>query len=111
MRNALAYVPKEQATMVSAALRQAFLQPDQISARATRRHVPDRFRPCFPKLAALMDDSGYDIFAYIAFPVQHRSELHSVNPLERPNKEVKRRADVVVIFPNAWAAKQTTLCA
>ena len=100
MRNALAYVPKGQQAMVSAALRQAFLQPDQASARATWRHVADQFRTRFPRLAAFLDDSELDVLAYMAFPAQHRSRLHSTNTLERLNKEVKRRADVVGIFPN-----------
>lgn len=86
VRNALAYVPKAQSTMVAAALRQAFLQPDQDSARATWRHVADQFRPRFPRLAALMDNSEHDVLAFMAFPAQHRSKLHSVNPLERLNK-------------------------
>ena len=96
MRNALAYVPKGQHTMVAAALRQAFLQPDQTTARQTWRQVADQLRPRWPKLATLMDD----VLAYMTFPAQHRTKLHSTNPLERLNKEVKRRADVVGIFPN-----------
>jgi transposase-like protein len=100
MRNALAYVPKGQHTMVAAALRQAFLQPDQDSARQTWRQVADQLRPRWPKLATLMDESEHEVLAYMAFPVQHRTKLHSTNPLERLNKEVKRRADVVGIFPN-----------
>jgi putative transposase len=100
MRNALAYVPKGQHTMVAAAIRQAFLQPDAEAAHQTWRQVADQLRQRWPKLAALMDDSEHDVLAYMAFPFQHRTKLHSTNPLERLNKEVKRRADVVGIFPN-----------
>jgi transposase-like protein len=86
--------------MVAAAIRQAFLQPDADTARQTWRHVADQLRPRWPKLAALMDDSEHDVLAYMALPSQHRTKLHSTNALERLNKEVKRRADVVGIFPN-----------
>ncbi len=101
MRNALAHVPKGQHTMVAAAIRQAFLQLNTEAAHQTWRHVADQLRARWPKLAALMDDSEHDVLAYLAFPAQHRTKLHSTNPLERLNKEVKRRADVVGIFPNA----------
>jgi transposase-like protein len=100
MRNALAHVGKAQQTVVAAALRQAFLQPDQGSARQTWRHVADQLRQRWPKLGTLMDESEEDVLAYMAFPAQHRTKLHSTNPLERLNKEVKRRADVVGIFPS-----------
>src|SRR3712207_514431 len=100
MRNALAHVQKGQHTVVAAAIRQAFIQPDRESAGQTWRHVADQLRPRWPKLAALMDGAEHDVLAYIAFPAQHRTKLHSTNPLERLNKEVKRRADVVGIFPN-----------
>lgn len=98
MRNALAHVPKAHGSMAAAALRQAFLQADQATARQTWRHVADQLRPRWPKLGALMDDSEDDVLAYMAFPPAHRTKLHSVNTLERLNKEVKRRADVVGIF-------------
>lgn len=100
IRNALAHVPKGQHTVVAAAIRQAFNQPDRDSAGQTWRHVADQLRARWPKLATLMDESEADVLAYMSFPPQHRTKLHSTNPLERLNKEVKRRADVVGIFPN-----------
>jgi transposase-like protein len=103
MRNALAYVPKAQQSMVSAALRQAFLQPDRASASQALRHVADQLRAKWPKLGAFIDDSEADVLAHMDFPVQHRTKIHSTNPLERLNKEVNRRADVVGIFPNEAA--------
>ena len=97
MRNALAYVPKGQHTMVAAAIRQAFIQPDHDNAVQTWRHVGDQLRARWPKLGTFLDDAEADVLAYMAFPAQHRTKLHSTNPLERLNKEVKRRADVVGI--------------
>jgi putative transposase len=100
MRNAPAHVPKGQTTMVAAAIRQVFLQPDHPQAVQSWRHAADQLRVRWPKLGALMDAAETDVLAYMAFPSQHRAKLHSANPLERLNKEVKRRADVVGIFPN-----------
>ena len=106
MRNALAYVAKGQHTVVAAAIRQAFIQPDRESAGQVWRHVADQLRAKFEKLARLMDEAEHDVLAFMSFPAQHRVKLHSTNPLERLNKEVKRRADVVGIFPNEDAIKR-----
>jgi len=103
IRNVLAHVPRTQQSMVAAALRQAFLQPDRAQASQMLRHVADQLRSKWPKLATLIDDSETDVLSYLDFPEPHRSKLHSTNPLERLNKEVKRRADVVGIFPNEAA--------
>ena len=83
MRNALAHVSKGQHTMVAAAIRQAFLQPDHAQATATWRHVADQLRSRWPKLGACMDDAEADVLAYVAFPQQRRVKLHGTNPLER----------------------------
>jgi putative transposase len=99
-RNALAYVPRAQQTMVAAGLRQAFQQPDQASARAALQHLGEQLHHRWPKLKGFIDATSEDVLAYLSFPAQHRAKLHSTNPLERLNKEIKRRADVVGIFPN-----------
>jgi transposase-like protein len=100
LRSLLAHVPKTQQTVVSAAIRQVFIQPDRKTAGEVWRHVADQLRPRFGKVAALMDEAEHDVLAYMDFPEAHRTKLHSTNSLERLNKEVKRRTDVVGIFPN-----------
>ncbi len=100
MRNALAYVSKPEHQMVAAAIRTVFMQADQAAASQTWRKVADQLRPRIRKLAVLMDEAEADVIAFMAFPKSHWPKLHSTNPIERLNKEVKRRADVVGIFPN-----------
>ncbi len=103
VRNALALVPKSAQQMVAATIRTVFAQPDTATARETWRKVADGFRPRWPRLAELLDAAEADVLAYLAFPPEHWRQIGSNNPLERLNKEVKRRTDVVGIFPNAGA--------
>jgi putative transposase len=103
MRNALAHAGKSGRRVVSAFIATAFAQDDATMAQAQWRSVADQLRPKLPKLATLMDDAEPDVLAYMGFPAQHRAKLHSTNPLERLNGEIKRRTEVVGIFPNEAA--------
>jgi putative transposase len=103
MRNALAHVGTKQRPMVAAAIRTAFTQESPEAARTEWRAVADRLRDRFRKLAELMDAAEHDCLAHMAFPKDHWQQLHSTNPLERLNGEIKRRTDVVAIFPNERA--------
>ena len=100
MRNALAHAGKSGRRVVSAFVATAFAQEDPASASRQWRTVADQLRPKLPKLATLMDDAEADVLAYMGFPAQHRAKLHSTNPLERLNGEIKRRTEVVGIFPD-----------
>lgn len=100
MRNALAHVPRRQHQMVAAVIRTAFVQEDQAQARAQWRETSDKLRERFPKLSALMDGAEDDVLAFMGFPKEHWPQLASTNPLERLNKEIKRRSRVIGIFPN-----------
>jgi putative transposase len=95
MRNALAHAHKNQREMIAAMIRTAFAQPDYDAAVLQWRQVADNLRPKVDKLAALMDAAEADVLAFMTFPKELRTKLHSTNPLERINKEIKRRTDVV----------------
>jgi putative transposase len=97
MRNALAHAGKSGRRVVSAFVATAFAQNDSESAKQQWR------RAKVPKLAVLMDEAEEDVLAYMTFPQQHRAKPHSTNPLERLNGEIKRRTEVVGIFPNEAA--------
>ena len=103
MRNALAHVGAKQRQMVAAAIRTAFTQETPAAARKEWRAVADRLRGRFPKLGELMDEAEDDVLAHMSFPKEHWQQIYSTNPLERLNGEIKRRTDVVAIFPNEAA--------
>ena len=100
MRNLLAHAGKQGRRVVAAFIGTAFAQDDAEAARTQWRQVADQLRPRVKKLAEFMDDAECDVLAYMAFPAAHRPKLHSTNPIERLNGEIKRRTDVVGIFPN-----------
>jgi putative transposase len=103
MRNALAHAGKSGRRVVSAFIATAFAQETAQAASTQWRAVADQIRPKVPKLATIMDQAEPDVLAYMSFPKEHRTKLHSTNPIERLNGEIKRRTDVVGIFPNEEA--------
>ena len=103
MRNALAHAGRSGRRVFSAFIATAFAQDDAEAAKGQWRRVADQLRPKVPKLARLMDEAEADVLAYMTFPAAHRTKLHSTNPLERLNGEIKRRTEVVGIFPNEAA--------
>jgi putative transposase len=100
LRNVLARVPKASAEMVAAAIRTIFAQPTGTEVVDQLGKVATMLAPKFPQVAAMLVDAGEDLTAFTAFPVAHWRKLWSTNPLERLNKEIKRRTNVVGIFPD-----------
>ncbi len=103
LRNVLARIPKGSAEMVLAAIRTIFAQPDAAAVRDQLDEIAERLTPRFPAVAAMLVAAKEDVTAFTAFPVSHWRKVWSTNPLERVNKEIKRRTDVVGIFPNESA--------
>lgn len=103
MRNALSRVPRSAQAMVSAAIRTVFAQPDSKSAHLQLKMVADNLAPRFGIVADQLIEAEDDLLAYTAFPREHWVQLYSTNPLERLNREIKRRSNVVGIFPNQKA--------
>jgi putative transposase len=103
MRSALAHVPAQQRPAVAAMLKTIFAQESAAEARVQWDNVASALRERAPRLATLMDEAREDVLAYTAFPKEHWPQIASTNPLERLNGEIKRRSDVVGIFPNPTA--------
>jgi transposase-like protein len=103
IRALLAHVPKHAQAMVAATVRTIFVEPDPAQAHAQWRRIADGFRERFERVATLMAAAEDEVLAYLAFPPEHWRQIWSNNPLERTNREIKRRTDVVGIFPNAAA--------
>lgn len=103
MRNALAYAPAKSRVAVAAMQKTIFAQDTKAEAEAQWAVVADALREKQPRLAAMMDASRDDVLVYMDFPREHWTQIASTNPLERVNREIKRRADVIGIFPNDGA--------
>jgi putative transposase len=103
MRNLLAHAGRNGRRVAAAFIGIAFAQEDTVAARGQWNRVVKQLKPSLPKLADFMDEAESDVLAYMDFPAAHRTKLHSTNPIERLNGEIKRRTDVVGIFPNEEA--------
>jgi putative transposase len=103
LRDVLTQVPRRASAMVAAFVRTIFAQPDEPSARAQLRAVVERLQTSFPKAAAILAAAEDDVLAYLACPPEHWTKIWSSNPIERVNRELARRHDVVGIFPNSDA--------
>ena len=103
LRNVLARIPKGSAEMVLAAIRTIWAQPDAAAVADQLDEIVAKLEPRFPVVAAMLVEAKADVTAFAAFPFSHWRKIWSTNPLERVNKEIKRRTDVVGIFPNEAA--------
>ncbi|WP_294178572.1 IS256 family transposase [uncultured Schumannella sp.] len=103
MRNVLSVVPKGSQEMVASIIRTIFAQPDAEHVKTQFAEVTRMLQRSHPKVAVMLDDARHDLLAFTGFPQRHWRQIWSTNPLERVNKEIKRRTDVVGVFPNPAA--------
>jgi len=103
MRNLLAHAGRNGRRVAAAFIGTIFAQENKLAAKQQWRKVVNQLAPSPPKLAVFMDEAQEDVLAYMHFPAAHRTKLHSTNPIERLNGEIKRRTNVVGIFPNEEA--------
>jgi len=103
MRNLLTRVPKSAQNLVATLVRTIFAQPDAASTKAQHARVVDELTKGFPAAADLLTDVASDLLAFCEFPKEHWRQIWSNNPQERLNREIRRRTDVVGIFPNRGA--------
>jgi putative transposase len=108
LRNVFAVIPKDAAEMVAATIRTIFAQPSAEAVRAQLDTVADMLGRQFPKVRAMLLEAKVDLTAFADFPERHWKKIQSTNPLERVNREIKRRVDVVQIFPNPDALERLT---
>jgi transposase-like protein len=106
MTNLLSRVPKRAQPAVATMVRTIYQQPSPQEVHAQHRRVVEQLEERFPQAAALLAEAGPDILAFTAFPIAHWPQIWSNNPLERLNKEIRRRTDVVGIFPNRAATRR-----
>ena len=103
MRNLQSRVPKSAQGFVATMVRTIFAQPDAATVREQHARIVDQLETRFPDAAALLEEAGADLLAFTGFPKEHWRQLWSNNSLERLNKEIRRRTDVIGIFPNRAA--------
>ncbi|MDX3315325.1 transposase, partial [Streptomyces sp. ME08-AFT2] len=108
LRNVFAVIPKDAAEMVAATIRTVFAQPTAEAVRTQLDTVADMLGRQFPKVKAMLLEAKTDLTAFADFPERHWKKIQSTNPLERVNREIKRRVDVVQIFPNPGALERLT---
>ncbi|MEV0966976.1 IS256 family transposase [Streptomyces sp. NPDC049910] len=108
LRNVFSVIPKDSAEMVAATIRTLFAQPHAAAVRAQLDTVADMLGRQFPKVRAMLLEAKEDLTAFADFPDRHWKKIQSTNPLERINREIKRRTDVVQIFPNPAALERLT---